>query len=276
MPAPDKKMFLEMAKQNFLAKAIKLPMEWSQPGDQYPDAFKPSERMKAPNSPTTLFLQATLNKYHVKTAKEMGDKYEKFLKGITEAICDAVDQWLKLAQFTTAIINGPCGVVTPGSLMGPPLTPLIMAKAPNKTPQELLYSQAVATAFGTAWLTWQSGLMGQLMYPAFAAFPGPMAPPTPNVPVPLITFTSPGEAQLSPAVLAKAMEGVHGDPLALHAADLFDALAKAWTPVFTTFKSTTLVQNVLGTGPIPTFAPPFVPVGPVVAGFLIPKPGVFS
>jgi hypothetical protein len=69
------------------------------------------------------------------------------------------------------------------------------------------------------------------------------------------------------------MEGVHADPAAQHAADLFDALAQAFSVVFQTFKATTLVSNVLGTGPIPTFAPPVVPVGPVVAGTATGAPG---
>ena len=56
---------------------------------------------------------------------------------------------------------------------------------------------------------------------------------------------------------------------------MFDALAQAFGTVFQMFKTTTIVQNVLGTGPVPTFAPPFVPVGPVLAGTVIPTPGVF-
>ena len=34
-----------------------------------------------------------------------------------------------------------------------------------------------------------------------------------------------------------------------------------------------MVMLVLGRGPIPTFAPPYVPVGPVVAGSVISAPG---
>ena len=42
------------------------------------------------------------------------------------------------------------------------------------------------------------------------------------------------------------------DPI--HASDLFDAIANAFNTVFQIFKTSTLVQNVLGTGPIPSFA----------------------
>jgi hypothetical protein len=34
-----------------------------------------------------------------------------------------------------------------------------------------------------------------------------------------------------------------------------------------------MVTNVLGTGPVPTFAPPYVPVGPVVGGIANMPPG---
>ena len=72
------------------------------------------------------------------------------------------------------------------------------------------------------------------------------------------------------------MDANLGDPTALHASDLFDAIAKAFSNVFQIFKVSTIVQNVLGMGPIPTFAPPFVPVGPVVMGTVIPTPGVLT
>ena len=274
MPAPQKSMFAELAKLNFKANAIGLPVGWSNPaGNQYPDAFAISERATAPD-PASLFLAKSPNKYHVDTQKEVGKGFADFIDGICGAICSGIDMWMKGTSIAGMIINGPVGMVLPGNVLGPPLFPLIFAQAPVNTPQLMKYSKAVAQAFSTAWLTWQTGLMGQLMYPPFAAFPGPMAPPIPNLPMPLIVLSSPGEAMLSPSSLKAAMVGNLADPQALHHKELFDAISQAWTPVFSTFKATTLVQNVLGTGPIPTFAPPFVPVGPVVGGTSIPTPGV--
>ena len=71
------------------------------------------------------------------------------------------------------------------------------------------------------------------------------------------------------------MSGFLADPEANHAVDLFEAISQAFNTVFQTFKASTLVQNVLGTGPVPSFAPPVAPVGPVVAGTVIPTPNVF-
>lgn len=274
MPAPQKSMLAQLAKINFMSMGINLPMDWSQPGEQYSDSFKPSEIAVAPNLPMNLFKDATLNKYHVDTAKTIGGQYEKYIDAICGAICDAIDKWMKMTMIASALINGPTGMVLSGSFVGPPLMPLILSTAPKATPQEIKYSNAVASALGTLWQAWQAGLMGTLMYPAFAAFPGPVAPPMPNIPLPLVAFSSPGESGLSSSTLKSTMDTNLADPKAQHASDLFDAIAKAFNTVFQVFKVSTIVQNVLGMGPIPTFAPPFVPVGPVVMGTVIPTPGV--
>ncbi len=276
MPAPDAKALGETAKANFLSKNINLPQKWKMPGDQYTDAFELGEKVVAPNSPITLFKEVSTNKYHVDAAKTIGDQFKEYIEGVMDAISDAVDKWMKMAMITTVLINGPVGMLLPGGVVGPPLMPFILAKAPKKTPMETKYSMAIANAVSQQWQIWQMGLMGTLMYPAFAAFPGPMAPPTPNIPLPLITFSSPGEAALSAEALKGMMVSYLADPAANHAMDLFDALSKAFNTLFQIFKASTMIQNVLGMGPIPTFVPPFVPVGPVVAGWVIPKPGVFT
>ncbi|MBI5055071.1 MAG: hypothetical protein HZB61_00445 [Nitrospirae bacterium] len=273
MPAPQKNLLTQLAKMNFLSKGIKLPVDWSKPGVQYPDAFKQEEKTTPPNSPMNLYREESLNKYHVDAAKTIGEAFEKYIEGICGAICSGIDQWMKMTAVTGVIITGPVGVLKPGSVVGPPLTPLMLTTAPMSTPQEIKYSNAIATAFGTLWQPWHMGLVGTLMYPAFAAFPGPVAPPMPNIPLPLIAFSSPGESGLSPSSLKNMMVANLGEASALHHSDLFDAISNAFNTVFQIFKASTLVQNVLGTGPIPTFAPPFVPVGPVVGGVGNGAPG---
>jgi len=265
-------MLVMLAKMNFCSKAVKLPMSWSTPGDHYPKAFQPGEEAVPPNIPLNLFREESLNKYHVDSAGEIGKQFEKYIEGICGAIHGAVDQWRQTATIAGVMIVGP--VASLGIVVGPPLTPLILAQGPKGTPQELKYTTAIANALGTAWLPWQSSIKvpGLPWYPAFAAFPGPVAPPMPNVPVPLIALIS-VDASLSPGALSGLMMANLGDPTALHAQDLFDAISKAFNTVFTLFKTMTIVTNVLGTGPIPTFAPPFVPVGPVVGGVGTGPPG---
>ncbi len=288
MPWPPNDMFVQLAKMNFVAKGIKLPVDWKEMTDKitdpsnragrdmYPEAFKPHERTVPPNSPMNLFREATANKYHVGTAKEIGEQYAKFIEGICGAISSAIGQWLSAATVVGVNIVGPVGILHPGCVVGPPLIPLILSSAPKATPMELKFSMAVANALGTMWLPWHIGLAGVIMYPAFAAVPAPVAPPMPNVPVPLVACASPGEAGLSPSTLKALMDANLADPTALHASDLFDAISKAFNTVFLMFKGTTLVKNVIGTGPVPTFAPPVVPVGPVLGGIGNGPPGCLS
>jgi hypothetical protein len=104
----------------------------------------------------------------------------------------------------------------------------------------------------------------QPMYPSAAAFPGPLFPPTPNIPMPLIVVTG-GETATSESILA-AMGGESnpdGD-IALTEA-LAEVMAGAWTE----FAASNMIQNLMGTGPVPTFAPPLVPVGAVQGGSLL-------
>ena len=276
MPAPQSSMYKQLARQLFIANAIRLPVSWSQPNDQFSDAFDPSERIKAPNSPTNLFREATLNKYHVDAAKQVSDQFGEFIDGTCDAICSAISNWFTTVTIQGVIINAVVGILTPGGVVGPPLTPLIMAQAPKKTPQQLKYSNVIATVFGNAWLQWQMGITGQLMYPAFAAVPSPVAPPMPNVPMQLIALPSPGEVALQGAAMKGLMIAQLADPQAPHSAELFDAICNGFTTPFNIMKASTMVTNVLGTGPVPTFAPPFVPVGPVIGGIGTGPPGCLT
>lgn len=276
MPAPNAQLFAQTAKLLFQSNALQLPVDWSQPNEQFPDAFAPGERQTAPAPPDSLFREPTLNQYHTDAAGTLNDEYADFIDGVTAALCDAVGQWMNMVMIAGAMITGPTCMVLPGNFTPVPILPFFMASAPMDTPQKMRFSNAIGQAFAMGWTAWSAGLMGTLMYPAFAAFPGPMAPPTPNVPLPLITFTSPGEAMMSPSSLSSQMMGLLGDPTAAFAQELFDAISQAWSTVFPMWRGSTMVTNVLGMGPIPTFAPPFVPVGPVMGGTTIPAPGVLS
>lgn len=275
MPAPQTSQLQQLAKTVFASKNIRLPIDWQDKGNQYPDAFRQGELAVAPTPAANLFREATPNKYHVQAARDMGRTFETFIQGICGSICTAVSYWMGQAAIAGIQINGPAGEILPGNVIGPDITGMIYANAPLATAQEKKYSSAVARAIGPNWRTWHSGLCGVLQYPVFAAFPGPAAPPTPNVPVPVAALASAGEAGLAPGPLQNKMMSNLGEPDALHASDLFDCIAKAFSTVFQTFKTSTLVMNVQGTGSVPAFAPPAVPAGPVVGGTSVPAPGVF-
>lgn len=275
MPAPQAALMKNLAKVAFKAHAIKLPVDWKQPqgeeGKQYVDSFKPNERF-APPDPSKLFIPASTNKYHIDTVKKNSDGFEKYIDGICDAICSAWSTFQSAATLVGVVINAVTASV--GQLVGAPLTPLILAQGPKASPAELKFTQTISTVVGTAFTTWQATVKvpGLPWYPAFAAFPSPVAPPMPNVPVPLIALTQVPASMQAPALHGQ-MVGQHGDPKAQHSSELFDCIAKAVNQCFTTWTATTMVTNVLGTGPIPTFAPPFVPVGPVVGGVGTMTPG---
>lgn len=277
MPAPQAAMMKELAKLKFKGHAIKLATNWKQPmgaaASQYNQAFKPTEFVGMV-SPLALFVPSSMNKYHTDTVNEISSNFAKYIDGICEAICSAWSQWQSTATLVGVVVNAI--TAAGGQVVGPPLFPLIMASAPKAKPQELRYSNAIATAISTAWLSYTATIKvpGLPWYPAFAAFPGPFAPPMPNVPMPVVTLT-----QVTASVMATALKGMMignlGDPLALHHQALFDSISHAFEKCFQIWQVSTQVTNVLGMGPIPTFAPPVVPVGPVVGGTGNMTPGGF-
>jgi len=279
MPAPQASLMAQLARTKFMSFNLKVPQRWQAPvGDpkeqHYRDAFKPEEKSTAPGAPP-LVQPASMNKYHTDTQKMHIDKIGKFLDDITKAICSAWSTWQTSATMVGVIIN--TLTAAGGQIVGPPLAPLILAQAPKATQQQMRYSNAVANVIGTAWLSFTATVKvpGLPWYPAFVAFPGPVAPPTPNIPMPFAALTQ-VPVSISTNVLKMQMVGMLGDPMAPFHAELFEAIAHSFEMSYNTWKVSTMVTNVLGTGPIPTFAPPYVPVGPVVGGVGTMTPGGFT
>lgn len=277
MPAPQASLMQQAARLKFTSFNIKVPQNWQEPsGDaaqQYGDAFQPAERATSPGMPP-LVQPASLNKYHTDTQKMHIAKIGGFIDGICSAICSAWGQWQSSATMVGVVINAVTASV--GQVVGPPWMPLIMASAPKSTPMELKYSNVVATVLSNAWMTYTGTIKvpGLPWYPAFAAVPSPVAPPTPNTPVPVAALMQ-VEASIQVPVLKGQMVAQLGDPGAPFHAELFESIADAFSKMHLTWKTSTQVTNVLGTGPVPTFAPPYVPAGPVVGGVGTMPPGGF-
>jgi hypothetical protein len=271
-------MMQELAKLQFQSFAIKLPTNWQQPmggaGKMLVQALSPDNLVGNPVPLPPLFVPATNNKLHCDTAQTLSTNFGTYMDGICSAICSAWSQWQQAATLVGTMINAV--VASGGQVVGPALTPLILASAPMATPNEMKYSNAIATAIGTGWLAYTSSIKvpGLPWYPAFAAFPAPMAPPMPNIPTPVIALTQ-VTTSVSKSTLKPQMLGLLADPTAPHSQELMDSVADAFEKCFTLWQSTTMVTNVLGMGPVPTFAPPVVPVGPVVGGVGNMLPGGF-
>ncbi|MCS6911715.1 MAG: hypothetical protein RMK29_18190 [Myxococcales bacterium] len=270
-----------MAKTQFRSFGIKVPTDWRQPqgnvaARQYSEAFSAQERAVPPlPMPPALFLAASSNKYHTDTQKKLSDQFTAYIDGICGAICSAWSQWQRAATLVGVSINAM--TASGGQVVGPPWMPLIMASAPMSSPMEVKYSTAIALAIDTGWTAYQASIKvpGLPWYPAFAAFPAPVAPPTPNVPVPVAALAQ-VTAPISKSALMMSMIANFGDPTALHQRELFDSIADAFEKCFQTWQTTTQVTNVMGTGPVPSFAPPLVPAGPVLGGVGIMAPGGFT
>jgi len=276
MPAPQAAAMQQLARLKFTSFNLKVPKDWRDPSggdaaDHYSRAFKPEEKATTPGMPP-LLQPASLNKYHTDTQKMHVAKIGAFIDGTCSAICSAWSQWQTAATMVGVVITAITASV--GQVVGPPWTPLIMASAPKASPMELKYSNVIATVLGTAWLQYTATIKipGMPWYPAFAAVPSPVAPPSPNVPCPVAALT---QVDPQPALLKQQMVGQLGDPMAPFHAELFEAIIDGFMKCHTIWKASTMVTNVLGTGPVPTFAPPYVPVGPVVGGVGTMTPGGF-
>jgi hypothetical protein len=278
MPAPQASAMQQLARLKFTSFNLKVPSNWKDPqgnaGDHYGRAFKPDEKASAPGMPP-LFQPASLNKYHTDTQKMHIGKIGGFIDDTCSAICSAWSQWQTAATMVGIVINAV--TATGGQIVGPPWTPLILASAPKSTPMEMKYSNVIAQVIGTAWLSFTATVKvtGMPWYPAFAAVPSPVAPPAPNVPCPFAALMQ-VPVSISASVLKMQMVGQLGDPQAPFNQELFEAISDAFEKSYNLWKVSTMVTNVLGTGPVPTFAPPYVPVGPVVAGIGTMTPGGFT
>ena len=281
MPAPQASMMKQFCRLKFSGNSLKMPDQWTQPsgdpaGAHYGRAFKDNERASSPDTTAPpLFTPASMNKYHTDTQKKINDVIGKYLDGICTAICSAWSNWQSMATLVGVVVNSVTAVG--GQVVGPPLNGLILAAGPPmSTPMEMKYTNTIATVIGTSWLSYTAGIKvkGMPWYPAFAAFPSPVAPPTPNVPCPLIAISS-AAAAVGASAMKGQMIGQHGDPKAQWHKEIYDAVTDAFEKCHKIWEPSTMVTNVLGTGPVPSFAPPYVPVGPVVGGVGNMTPGGF-
>jgi hypothetical protein len=142
------------------------------------------------------------------------------------------------------------------------------------------HRDAVAKGVSKCFKDWQDKVIvpGLPWYPAFAAFPGPMAPPMPNVPTPLIACPSAMMSAMTPMTLKSEMDSAldggmkEKDPTKQFEA-LHDAIGTVVAAAFLIWLPMQQVMLVMGKGPVPSFAPPYVPVGPVVGGDNSAAPG---
>jgi hypothetical protein len=137
----------------------------------------------------------------------------------------------------------------------------------------------VAQAFVDSWVnvykTWATQYTASVpsAYPGFTAWPGPKAGPMPNVPFPLIA----GGGASSKVTVSGIENDLKGRlpaarKKAKEASKAIHIFAESFAGAFDAWLVFQQVRKVMGQGPVPAFAPPYVPVGPVVGGDNIAAP----
>jgi hypothetical protein len=271
----------------FMAKGLKLPTQsdWEQPsnGEHYSNALTIPDKIAIPKTMTPEFMPQNMNKYHQDSCDQVGLAFKIFRARMILAVIFAHTMWKMRAKIQNLKINAVTALGAPGCLDGPELESLIKyaPSAATMSGNEAKYRDAVAAGVSKCFKSWQDKVTvpGLPWYPAFAAFPSAMAPPMPNVPMPLIACVSAMVTEIAAPFSMKdemisALDGglKDKDPDKQHEA-LFESIAVPLAIGFLAWLPMQMVMLVMGKGPIPSFAPPFVPVGPVVMGDNIAAPG---
>ena len=170
---------------------------------------------------------------------------------VTAIAREGLDAWTTTSTIVGVTINGPTGFG--GSLVGAPLM-VFMQSAGAAPPAEAAVQAKALRGFADAFERWCATfhMPGMPLWPSFAAVPSPVAPATRSIPMPL--------ALLAPAPLPLTLVGSDE-----REQEALDEAAAGLRAAFVTWKAGRMV-TLQGTGPVPTFAPPYVPVGPVVGG----------
>lgn len=208
---------------------------------------------------------------------------EDLCRDIFEVVKHGVSEWCKLASFQGVLINGSNAIGAPGCLNGPNMRSMMMTapKFHGQDPgvaDEIMDAcvRTVADCFGI-WLQTVS-VPNLVWYPTFQSYPGPMAPPTASIPCRIsqlgsgITYFLTRSSDLKREILMSLPQDLEND-----AVDKFcEGVSKSLALGFETWFATHVVTNVMGTGPVPTFAPPHVMSGPVIGGSVLPTPGALD
>jgi len=204
------------------------------------------------------------------TARVFSD-WARWLQAARDGTKEAHSSWRVGAMFAGIAINGP--TATGGRLEGPSLAGPISAKmAGVGAPSQV--AEGLAGAVAETFKAWTDTIRVPALpwYPAFAAFPGANAPPTPNVPTPMSSLAH-DPARLDAGALASKIRGRVGSAKEWPGAGGIDDYARWFSAGIIGWLPRAQVLNVLGKGPVPSFAPPYVPVGPVVGGTNVATPG---
>jgi hypothetical protein len=203
--------------------------------------------------------------------------WNEILEAAKQGVRKGVQKWSYTAKFTKGSINGSVLIIPPGSLEGPCFSDAIIDEIFGVgVPAE------IAVAFGggvwSGWEQWTSTFNGTFSnaFPSFVSFPGPSAPPTPAIPLPVVSAAADREKltaeELEPQILSLFGEWKEDS----EAQKAVEGFARWFDESFTKATAAGRIENLMGQGPVPTYNPPQVPVGPVENGEIIVSPVLFT
>lgn len=201
----------------------------------------------------------------------------QFQDKIYNAVLYAHNIFKLTAGFQNIIINGQIAVGGPGCLTGPKLESYINTapQTASMTENDAVLRDAIAKGISECFDRWRQRVTvpGLPWYPSFDPWPGPMAAPTPNVPFQLIACASSGILEITSSSLlaSECINQLNSQQrTAKEKVSLINTVATSLSTFFLSWLGKQQVTSVMGTGPVPGFAPPYVPVGHVVNGWVLP------
>jgi hypothetical protein len=219
--------------------------------------------------PPALFRAASNDKLDVDFQVESNNEFNNYIGRICHAIVGAHDNWRYTAFFKGIQINA--NIATGGSISGPLLSTNLMMYGPQDGMwgSAAAYTRAIADGLASCWREWERSVRVPSLrwYPLFIALPMPQAPLTANNPTPM-SMLEWSPTSLLPATIATTITRKLAVP-GPYSNELFTSIAAGFATAVSTWLSAQQVTQVMATGAVPTFAPPYVPVGPVVAGSII-------
>lgn len=211
-----------------------------------------------------------------------GPAWERIDGIVRQGMREGVKHWTAQTMVLNGTVQTTSALVPPGGLGGAGSFEAALLSSLLQAEVSTDIARALSSRLWTSWKAWADGFTIHIpgLFPMFANYPGPVAPPTPGVGMtPVSQGNSTGAPALTGVLLGSQLQadvpgsGVGDRQRAL--GDLADWVENS----FQRWSSMAYLQGhrIMGTGPVPSFVPRHVPAGPVVGGRLVPGgPGVIS
>jgi hypothetical protein len=188
-----------------------------------------------------------------------------------EAYRAAVNEWIAGARIQGGRVNGPELLLPAGGLSSNTDIEQKVLRALSGKGVAPQISQGLARALAGAWDAWAARFQLRVpkAFPTLAAVPGPAARGVSAGTISLRQGSSTGETAMQSGQLASALLNALRPQARMLPGNLDESMRGLATWVAASFqewKGLATMVNLTGGGSVPTFAPPYVPVGPVTQG----------